>query len=52
MNFDDNEKTWIITEIEDHFQVNFSDKEFLSIETPFDCVIILNKYLAPEMSLT
>jgi hypothetical protein len=45
------EKTRLVVEIEDHFQVNFSDQEFLEIQTPFDCVTLVNRYLSLDYSL-
>ena len=51
INIDKIEKTKLIVEIEDYYGINFSDREFLSIETPFDCVILVNKYISAEMSL-
>ena len=51
MQIDEVEKTKLIVEIEGYYGVNFSDREFLSIETPFDCAILVNKYISSEMSL-
>lgn len=52
MNFDILEKTRLIVEIEHHFNVNFTDSEFINISTPFDCVVFLNKHLASQYSLS
>ena len=51
LNICDLEKTRLIVEVEDHFQLNFQDKDFLDIETPFDCVTLVNRYLSIDYSL-
>ena len=45
------EKTWIIVEVEEFFKVNFKDDEFIGIQTPFDAVLLVNKYIAKDYSL-
>ena len=51
LNIDIFEKTRIIVEIEEFFKVDFKDEEFLGVQTPFDAVLLINKYISKDYSL-
>ncbi len=48
----DLEKSRLVYETENHFDVDLTDHEFLSINTPFDLICLINKYISVEYALT
>ena len=39
-------------EIEEFYKISFTDEEFSEINTPFDVVLLINRYLAKEYSIS
>ena len=52
IDIDDFERTRIVVEIEEFYKISFTDEEFSEINTPFDVVLLINRYLAKEYSIS